>query len=331
MGITKSIAKGVVKTVAKVMNPIFNYGYSESGASTTKKSMAGWRTMAKSPQEDIDYNLGTLRGRSRSLLMNAPIARSAILTNRTNVVGSGLKLKSRIDFQTLGMTREAAGLLERKIEKEFELWATKKHCDATKVNDFYEMQQLALTSWLTNGDVFGSIGYKKESFSPYSLKVRLIEADRVSNPDTYSDVTSATSVQRYKNGNYLYSGVEVNDIGEIVAYHVCNQHPSSTVMMQDKKWVRVKAFGSLTGKQNILQLMESERPDQYRGVPYLAPVIEALKQLERYTKAELTSAVIQSFFSVFVKQEAAASEQGWTQQYGVDGAEAAVDLSLIHI
>lgn len=324
MSISRSIAKSMGRMAHRATSLIVNYGYSESGASTTKKSVAGWKTASGSPQQDIDQNLGTLRARSRSLFMNSTIPRSAIMTNRTNVVGSGLKLKSRVDFQTLGMTREDAGDLERKIEKQFELWARSKHCDVTKVNDFYEMQQLALISKLTNGDAFAAITYKKEPYSPYSLKIRLIEADRVCNPNTFSDVTT-TAMQKLENGNCLYSGVEINDTGEIKAYHLCNQHPSSMIFHQEKTWTRVQAFGKLTGKQNILQLMESERPDQYRGVPYLAPVIEALKQLERYTKAELTSAVVQSFFSVFVKQEAAASEEGWTKQYGVDGAEEAVD------
>ena len=35
--------------------------------------------------------------------------------------------------------------------------------------------------------------------------------------------------------------------------------------------------------------MDSERPDQYRGVPYLAQVIEPLLQLRRYTESEPVS------------------------------------------
>jgi lambda family phage portal protein len=42
------------------------------------------------------------------------------------------------------------------------------------------------------------------------------------------------------------------------------------------------------------------RPGQSRGIPYLAPVIEMLHQLGKYTDAELQSAVISSYFTVFV-------------------------------
>jgi hypothetical protein len=65
--------------------------------------------------------------------------------------------------------------------------------------------------------------------------------------------------------------------------------------------MRVEAYGKQTGLPNILQIMESERPDQYRGVTYLAPVIEPLLQLRRYTESELMAALVQSFFSAWIK------------------------------
>lgn len=46
-----------------------------------------------------------------------------------------------------------------------------------------------------------------------------------------------------------------------------------------------------------------ERPAQRRGVPVLAPVIEALKQLGRYTDAELMAAVVSGMFTVFVTSD----------------------------
>ena len=59
--------------------------------------------------------------------------------------------------------------------------------------------------------------------------------------------------------------------------------------------------------------MESERPDQYRGVSYLAQVIEPLLQLRRYTESELTAAVVESFFTAFVKTEAGAGDSPFNE------------------
>jgi lambda family phage portal protein len=49
--------------------------------------------------------------------------------------------------------------------------------------------------------------------------------------------------------------------------------------------------------------MSSERPEQYRGVPFLAPVIEVLLQVRRFTESELVAAVVQSFFTAFIETQ----------------------------
>ncbi|EOS46628.1 lambda family phage portal protein [Lachnospiraceae bacterium MD335] len=288
-----------------------NSGYDESGASRNKNSMRGWLASSKSPQEDIDRNIPILRQRSRSLYMSAPLAVSAIKTNRTNIVGEGLRLKSTIDAAFLRMTPEAAAEWQRNTEREFELWADSKFCDSTRVNNFYEIQQVACLSWLMNGDACALVEYERPTPAfPYGLRVHLIEADRVSTPHT-----SGTAVNLYATesttGNRIFNGVEVTDAGRVVAYHICSTYPNSQLRAA-KKWQRVKAFGDKTGTPNVLMIFEAERAEQYRGVPYLAPVIESLKQLTRYGEAEMMAAVINGFFTVFITSEGNTGEVGFT-------------------
>ena len=85
-----------------------NKGYGEAGASWRKKAVKAFNAPSGSPHEDIDFHNYTLRQRARMLYMAAPIATSAIKTNRTNVVGVGLKLKSRINREVLGLSPEQA-------------------------------------------------------------------------------------------------------------------------------------------------------------------------------------------------------------------------------
>ena len=124
-----------------------NKGYSQAGASFGRRALKGFLAQSGSPQEDIDDNNYTIRQRARLLYMAAPLATSAIKTNRTNVIGVGLMPQSRIDRKTLGMSQEAAKAWQDKAEKEFAVWASRKAaCDATGINDFYGIQQLACMS-----------------------------------------------------------------------------------------------------------------------------------------------------------------------------------------
>src|SRR5699024_5929840 len=90
--------------------------------------------------------------------MAAPIATSAIKTNRTNVIGIGLIPKSRINRSVLGRSQEQSDAWPDRTMQEFSLWAnSKRACDAIGVNDFYGMQQLALSSWLISRHVFALV------------------------------------------------------------------------------------------------------------------------------------------------------------------------------
>lgn len=295
-----------------------NTGYSEAGASYRKRSLRGMPSVSSAPKYDIHDNNATLRGRSRNLYMSRPLATSAIKLNRTNVVGTGLRLKSTIDRNILGMTPERATEWQKKAEAEFSLWAENKQmCDALGINDFYEQQGLVLISKLLSGDVFALVKREEPSKGtgsrlPYALRLHIIEADRVRNPTGTSSFPGGSTTVKAENGNTIYDGIEVNANGRVVAYHIANSYPLDWSGEQQNS-VRVEAFGRETGLPNVLHIMTTERPEQYRGVPYLAHVIEPLLQIGRYTEAEIQAALIQSYFTAFVTVNSNPAEIPWAE------------------
>lgn len=278
-------------------------GYSEAGASMSRRALKRFIARSGSPNEDIDWNNMTLRQRSRMLYMSSPLATSAINTNRTKTVGVGLTMKSSIDRETLGLSPEAAKDWQKHTEREFSLWANRKaSCDATGMNDFAGMQQLALISWLMSGDTFALVKrYDPDNINPYSLRMHIIEADRIRTPNEYGGLRypGMTDGENPDNHNRIFDGVEVDDSGMVVAYFVHSNYPWQ-VTSKDDKWVRVEAYGKKTHLPNILHVMSSERPDQYRGVSYLAPAIEPILQLNRYVDSALAMALIQSYFTAWI-------------------------------
>lgn len=287
-----------------------NKGYGDAGASRRKRALKGFNANSGSAREDIDFNNGTMRQRARMLYMAAPLATSAIKTNRTNVIGSGLMLSAKVDREVLKMTPEEAATWQRHTEKEFALWAENRQaCDALGLNDFYEIQQVALMAWLLSGDVFCLFkSGAQTAANPYDLCLHLIEADRVSTPTAWNAALGQlTEGENPDNKNLIHDGVEVDKTGRVVAYHIRNTYPYEITTKQTN-WERIEATGKTTGMANILHVMEAERPDQYRGVSYLAQVIEPLLQIRRYTETEITAAMIESCFAGFIKTETRTDE-----------------------
>jgi lambda family phage portal protein len=295
-------ARGAVRMRARAVQAIasgwLGGGYGGyQGAKLDRRTTAGWATTWQgSADSDTLPDIPVLRDRSRDLLRNEPLATGAVGTVVQNVVGTGLALQAKPDAKALGMTPEQAAEWAATTEREFRVWAETPLCDVTRTQNFYGLQNLAFRSALESGDVFAVLPMLPAPGMPYALRVQIIEADRVANPNSWPDgyVISGST-------NRLWAGVEKDTVGAPVAYHILREHPGSLTGLTDYVTDRYAAFGEKTGRQNVLHLFDRLRPDQSRGVPYLAPVIEHLKQLGRYTEAEIMAAVVSSLFTVFVK------------------------------
>jgi lambda family phage portal protein len=283
---------------------------SYDGASRDRRQTSSWKTSGGDPDADLLFDLSLLRERSRALARNEPIATGAINTVVTNVVGSGLTLQSRIDTDILNMTEEAADAWQTNAEREFRLWAQSQDCDSARTLNFYGLQELAWRQVLENGDVFvlpRMINRKK----PSDLALQLIEADRVCNKDNQCDTPT------------LSGGIVKDEqTGAPQTYHILKAHPGN-MLGQTMEWVEYPAFGSRTQLRNVLHLYRVLRPGQSRGVPYLAPVIETLKTLSKYTEAELMAAVVTSMLTVFIKTEGGDLDLNPMEPTGQTGGSAA--------
>lgn len=288
---------------------VVNSGYSEGGASRSRSALRGYNPLKSSTKADIDVNLTTLRNRSADLVCNSPLGSSAIGTLRSNVIGAGLMLSPKIDYRLLGLTAEDAKEWQRNALREFNLWASSTACDLYRKNNFFDMQDMAYMSYLVDGDGWAAIKYRRPlPNNPYCIRIQLFEASRVCNPNSAGSYGSPSygdvEMKNEKNGNRIINGVEIDADGAVVAYWVANRVPFDlTNPIAQLKWQRVKAFGRLSGRPNVLQISHEERPEQYRGVPLLAPVIEVMKQVSRYTNAELTAAIVKSFYTLFFKSD----------------------------
>lgn len=272
-------------------------GYRYHGASKTKNSMVGWITGGGSAEDDIDLQSSTLRIRSRDLFTAGGLGRAAPSTMTTAVVASGIRPRPKIDAKLLGLSEESAAEWQDKALREFELWAKTPMCDAARQMNFWALQELAFLSELMSGDCFVLLGTKPNKRNPYQTVLRLVEADRVSTPDSSAGSSEAKNTDA---GGRIIDGVEVNRDGEVVRYHFTNYHPLSDETPGEIEWVTVDAYGKETGMPLVLHLMTAERPDQHRGIPFISAMIEQIKQIDRYLDSELVASIVASKLTVFI-------------------------------
>lgn len=256
------------------------------------RSRAGTKNLAANSYDadsSMRWELTELRNRSSHVIRNIPLAGGAIGTTVTNVVGSGLVMQSRIDREVIGLTKEQAKAWQKDVEFKYRLHMESKESDLSRTLNGYERQDLVLRSTLEKGDIFSIRRQGKTNGYPFSLRVQLVEAERVCNKDDTPD------------SDTLSFGIERDEMGAPSSVHVMKQHPGAMFRSGKREWDTVPVFGPNTGRRQVLHIHRPLRPGQSRGLPFLTPVIESLIQLGKYTEAEIHAAVVAGMFTVFIK------------------------------
>jgi len=261
---------------------------------------SNWRPMVADADGYAQFELKDLRAFSRDLERTAPIATGAIETKASYVIGAGLTLQSRVDTEELGLSTEAASAWQHRTERRFNVWASDKRCSTNRRQDFYDLQDLAYRGRLVSGDAFVLLADTQRDGWPFRLALQVIEADRVCNKD--NAMNTAT----------LVDGIQYDEAtGEPKLAFIAAHHPGRILPGAKQTWTEVPFYGA-SGRCNLIQVSRILRPGQTRGIPDLGPIIATVKQLDRYSNAEVDAAVNSAALALFAQMDAEAFRDVFT-------------------
>ncbi|MBN9411348.1 MAG: phage portal protein [Burkholderiales bacterium] len=282
-----------------------------------------WRPRPRDARSDTLRQLPDQRAQSRELSRTSPIAAGAINTNIDRVVGTGLALSAQPNLKVLGWDPERALEWKAHTQNEFSLWADSTESDIEGSLTFYQQQGLLLRAVLESGDAFTLLpDGERTSTQPYALRIQLMEADRVGNPAGQLDSPS------------MAGGVLFGKGGAPEKFFLYDQHPGNYLPGRGKsphsgQWV--ERLGR-SGRRRMLHHFRKLRPGMPRGMPYLAPIIDCIKQIARYSEAEIMSAVLTSYLTVFIETpsgNAAPVFDGTSPGAGAPGQEIGLGMGAV--
>jgi lambda family phage portal protein len=252
-----------------------------------------YRASGESADDALLPELAILRQRSRDLLRNNPVAISNVDALVKNVIGKGLRPQSRIDWQTVGIASDKAKAIQRQIEVNW-----RDHCgkaiDFEDTLTFPAMQRMAFRKWAEDGEAFLIRRYVDPSERPwarYGTCWQMVEADCVMTPpDRMGDPN-------------IRCGIELGKRGHPVAYHVTKRHPGDSryvTGLTADQFERIPAYDA-EGRPQVIHLFVKLRPNQTRGVPILAAIVETLLSLKEGFNNELVSMKVSAMLAYFIK------------------------------
>lgn len=261
-----------------------------SAADRFSQELASWLPALTSADSEVLPERDTITARSRDLTRNNGWAHGGIDRELDAVIGDGLRLSVKPDWRALGLSPEWAREWAQDVESEWRAYAEDPGCwcDGARHHDMGGLHRLAYRHLAVDGTALAVLLWREER--PWATTVQLIDPDRLSNPQGAPD------------SRLLRGGVELDEDGAAMAYHIREGHPYEWLITDERQWIWERVPREMAwGRPLAIHVYDKERAGLTRGVGRLTSVLERLKMLDRYDKIELQAAVLNAILAAFIE------------------------------
>lgn len=233
----------------------------------------------------LDY--WTLRARSVEAFRTNLYARGILRRLVRNIINTGLYLEATPEHDVLGLDEDVLADWSELVENRFQLWEhSPELCDYRGRMSFGQLQFQAKLTALIAGDVLVVLHQDPTTELPL---VRLESGGSVQQP-LASDLKLAP-------GHKLCHGVELDAQGRHVAYWVV-RHDADLRQRHE----RITAADAMGRKKAWLVYGTDKLLDDVRGEPFLAIMLQSLKEIDRYRDAAQRKAALNAALAMFIKK-----------------------------
>ena len=233
-------------------------------AGLTAAEIADWFPWLGSPDLEINPWRDRIVARVRDLVRNDGWASGAVTSILDAAIGPDLRLVSKPDWQQLrlydkGFDPVWAREFGQTAEALWRGWGYDpgRWCDTTRRQLAPEMFYLAFRHLLVDGEALAIVAWLPERRArgrgKYATTLQLVDPDRLSNPHLVFDL------------RHMRGGVEIDDLGAPVAYHIRRAHQGDWFEAPDQWiWDRVPRE-TADGRPVVVHAFEAERTGQHRA------------------------------------------------------------------
>jgi lambda family phage portal protein len=278
--------------------PMQNF-FPYDAADWTSQELGTWMPQVRSPDSEINIHRDRIAGRARDLRRNDPWASGAIARILDSTIGASYRFVSKADYRALsryakGFDAVWANEYRQALEA---LWRTYSE-DLGHYNDvnrrltISQQFRLCLGHKLVDGESLLVAQWREDRIgagaAAYATAFQGIDPDRLSTPNMGPDT------------RYMRGGVELDDDGVAVAYHIRKAHQFDWYnAVESMTWDRVAAEDP-DGWRRVYHDFDADRFGQSRGVSIFAPALRYLKMLSRLYGVKLQAETVATAFGLYV-------------------------------
>lgn len=263
------------------------------------RRVQNWKAKSTSANAEIESSLSLLRNRSRQLVRDNAYATNGVRNITSFMIGTGVTTQVKVDGgKKTDTENKRATAREQKLTQIWKAWA--QNCDYDGRSSLKTLSQLICRGVIEGGEVFVRLRRtgRRKIMTPNGIveippiQLQVLEGDFVDHKDLISSANA-------KGDNRIIQGIEFDSRSKRVAYHMYKDHPGDV-------FSTFGFTGSLTESvrvpaDEVLHIFRADRNGQVRGVPWLAPALVRINDLDEYQGAQLVRQKIAACFAVFIR------------------------------
>lgn len=248
----------------------------------------GWHPVLRDAREDVRAAYWRAAARTIDALHNSGWIAGIVRRGKATIMGTGLKLALKPDFEEIGWTQAKANKWSRRVEKRWEIYAnTALECDAGGKWDVHQMAAAALGSYFGAGEWVAEYPWINRASSKTKTKIRLIPAHRLT---------------QESNGVDLFQGVRVDKNELPVGYRFRLTQP----IVDPGEVIEIPARDS-ANRPRVKHCFEGDI-SQIRGISPFTPALQVIRQYDQLSGATLTAATLQAIFAATITSPSPTSD-----------------------
>lgn len=248
-----------------------------------------WNPSLRDSSTDIASSYTQAAARTIDAIHNSGWLAGCIEQSKGNIIGgTGLRLAFKPDNNALKWDEKALAEWSRMVERRFEMWAgDKEECDAAGKHTLAQLQEQAVDTYYSHGEVLGLMPRLDRPNSITALKVALMPPHKLVQ-DTQEDIG-------------LHQGVRMGAWSYPLSYRI--EMPTAYGIEQD---IDISAR-TPDNMQQVLHIFKGA-PGQVRGITPFVHALKVLKQYEQLSDATLTKAMIDAIFAATMESSMPTAE-----------------------
>lgn len=248
-------------------------------AAAINRLTQSWTQNSYSADAQNRADLKIIRDRARELRNNNDYGKKFTQMLRSNVLGDqgiNFRNKSKDPDRVVGGELVAGKpdiFANKLIEEKFYQWGRKEFCTVTGKLNWCDVQNIVLETVAVDGEIL--IRKIIQPSNPFGFTLQLIESDYLD--DDYD--------QNLEGGRKIRMGIETDEWGRTIAYHLRTWNPNDTFLPIQKVGNTYRLPAS-----EVIHCRVQGRSGSSRSISWMATAAYRLNMLGKYEEAETTAA-----------------------------------------